>query len=118
MSNATLHSNGYDLRNTYTAATNAAPPPPPPHGPQSNLGQNGNARQIQQGPYLNVPYPPRTQTQQVQPQATSAMNGNGNSLPSTQPPPPFVDLSANRDQRGSAFELYRKPHPSSNAVYA
>ena len=59
-----------------------APPPPPP--------VNGSARNNQAGQYYyNVP-PPREQPQ-------SRDNGR-------------LDLSQHRDQRGSAFELYKKPN--------
>ncbi|CAG2104772.1 unnamed protein product, partial [Medioppia subpectinata] len=65
------------------------------------------------GPYLNVPYPPkhsRTSTfasqpsQQPPPPPPVAL----------QPPPSILDLSTNREHRGSAFELYRKPIDSTS----
>ena len=61
-----------------------APPPPPP--------VNGSARSNQQAGqyYYNIP-PPREQSQ-------SRDNGGR-----------IVDLAQHRDQRGSAFELYKKP---------
>lgn len=61
-----------------------------------------------QGPYLNVPQP--RQMQQQNQQYNLMMNGNNvnqNGL---------IDLSSNRDQRSSAFELYRKPQVNNNQM--
>ncbi|CAN7981322.1 unnamed protein product, partial [Ixodes pacificus] len=55
--------------------------PRPPPAPPSQHQPNG-------GPYLNLPHPPRAGV----------------------PPAGLLDLS-NREHRGSAFELYRKPEP-------
>jgi hypothetical protein len=62
---------------------------------------NGN------GPYLNVPYPPKHYRQESNRTSTFTSPSQG-----PQPPPSLLDLSTNREHRGSAFELYRKPGDS------
>lgn len=86
-----------ELRNSYAAQQ--------PNGMQPNLARAMQKQQqsIQQGPYLNVPLPyPSRQSQNH----NLMMNGNNVNLPNQG----LIDLSANRDQRSSAFELYRKPN--------
>ncbi|XP_054162043.1 tight junction protein ZO-1-like isoform X2 [Oppia nitens] len=61
------------------------------------------------GPYLNVPYPPkhsRTSTFTTQPPPPPIPTQSSHVI---QPPPSILDLQQNREHRGSAFELYRKP---------
>ena len=96
-SNGLVNYQPQDIRNSYTGQQS--------NGMQSNLARAMQQQQqpIQQGPYLNVPlpYPPR-QSQNH----NLMMNGNNVNLPNQS----LIDLSANRDQRSSAFELYRKPN--------
>ncbi|XP_067132749.1 tight junction protein ZO-1-like [Centruroides vittatus] len=64
--------------------------------PRSTTHLNGG------GPYHNIPYPPRREPPNPPPY---------DHHPSPPPPPPpsgLLDLS-NRENRGSAFELYKKP---------
>ncbi|CAG2165528.1 unnamed protein product, partial [Oppiella nova] len=86
----------YEMRSPYNsfAKTNSSPI-------KDNYATNG--------PYLNVPYPPkhsRTSTFTSQPQPPPPQT--------LQPPPSILDLSTNREHRGSAFELYRKPTESTS----
>ncbi|RWS31853.1 tight junction protein ZO-1-like isoform X1 [Leptotrombidium deliense] len=78
----------YDMRSQYSSKTSSS---------RSSSMMNGN------GPYLNVPYPPRNRD------STSGVT-MFTSSPShaIQSPINVLDLS-NRESRGSAFELYRKP---------
>ncbi|RWS16821.1 tight junction protein ZO-1-like protein [Dinothrombium tinctorium] len=87
----------YDMRSQYSSKTSSS---------RSSM-MNGN------GPYLNVPYPPRHRD------STSGLSMFTSSPPHTiQPPVNLLDLSANRESRGSAFELYRKPvEPISRSGY-
>ena len=87
-----------EIRNSYAQQQ--------PNGMPSNLAR-AMQQPIQQGPYLNVPLPysPRQNHNLM-------MNGNNVNLPNQG----LIDLSANRDQRSSAFELYRKP-PTSMSQY-
>lgn len=92
-----------EIRNSYAQ--------PISNGMQTNLAR-AMQQQLQgqypsQSPYLNVPYPPRQKQSLI-------MNGNNINLPN-QPPNSLIDLSANRDQRSSAFELFRKPANANNA---
>ncbi|CAN7940261.1 unnamed protein product [Ixodes hexagonus] len=73
----------YSSRDGGAGGNNGYAPRPPPLPP---LHQQPNG-----GPYLNLPHPPR---------------GGGGGVP----PTGLLDLS-NREHRGSAFELYRKPEP-------
>jgi len=63
---------------------------------------NGNT-----GPYLNIPYPPRHRD--TTPNSTGF---SSNLQPQLQSSSNIIDLSSNRENRGSAFELYRKPDDS------
>lgn len=103
---------------TYDTRTQYSPQKPPS---RSSSIVNG-------GPYLNVPYPPRhresiNQQQSMPPpppppQQQQQMNGQS-VTPSQQQfssvsaqnnqQQSHIDLSMNRENRGSAFELYRKP---------
>ncbi|XP_015793036.1 tight junction protein ZO-1 [Tetranychus urticae] len=93
--------NNYDLRSPYSANKSS----------RSSSMFNGN------NAYLNIPFPPRNRD-------SIACSGNGqinnvnSGLPSTpqqvQTPSSLIDLSSNRENRGSAFELYRKPGDSLN----
>ena len=81
-------------RHSYGGGANVlygkAPPPPPPVNGMS--GRNNQAGQY----YYNIP-PPREQQQ--------SRDAGGR-----------LDLAQHRDQRGSAFELYKKPNdPRSSA---
>lgn len=82
----------YDMRSPYSSAKTSSS--------RSSL-INGN------GPYLNVPFPPKHQRQDSNATSTFAPSPQG-----PQPPPSLLDLSSNREHRGSAFELYRKPGDS------
>lgn len=81
----------YDFR-AYTKSINNNTGMSPP---RSTTHMNGG------GPYHNVPYPPRREPPNPPPY---------DHHPSPPPPPPssLLDLS-NRENRGSAFELYKKP---------
>ena len=73
-----------------------APPPPPPANGMSSGRNHQSAGQY----YYNIP-PPREQQQQ------QSRDGGGR-----------IDLAQHRDQRGSAFELYKKPiEPRGHQLY-
>ncbi|XP_053214787.1 tight junction protein ZO-1-like isoform X2 [Panonychus citri] len=104
--------NNYDPRSPYSSSKLSS---------HSSSMLNGNSA------YLNIPFPPRNRD-------SIACSGNGQQsnnviisapgLTSTTPqlqqqqhvqtPPSLIDLSSNRENRGSAFELYRKPGDSLN----
>ena len=83
----------YDSKSHYSSKTSS----------RSSSMMNGNS-----GPYLNIPYPPRHRDTTL----TSPNFSSSNSQPQLQPPANLIDLSSNRENRGSAFELYRKPDDS------
>ncbi|XP_074596515.1 tight junction protein 1-like isoform X2 [Brevipalpus obovatus] len=108
---------------TYDTRTQYSPQKPP----------SRSASMVNGGPYLNVPYPPRHResinqqqsmppppppSQQQQQQQQQQINGQS-VTPSQQQfssasaqnnqQSSHIDLSTNRENRGSAFELYRKP---------
>ena len=84
--------NGRDSR--YGPPPNGPPPsgPPPSGPPRSQQGQF----------YYNLPTPREGQV------VPSGQNGGGGSSPRRRAPGDTLDLS-NREYRGSAFELYKKP---------
>ena len=109
---------------------------------------NGHYSPYNNGPYLNVPYSSNVKssyTQMVEP--TYGIGGGQHQDSSPLPPPPplpaypngiggtpislpstmqqvhqssgqYLDLSLNRENRGSAFEVYRKPPPPIEAMLA
>lgn len=109
---------------------------------------NGHYSPYNNGPYLNVPYSSNVKSsynQMVEP--TYGIGGGQHQDSSPLPPPPplpaypngiggtpislpstmqqvhqssgqYLDLSLNRENRGSAFEVYRKPPPPIEAMLA
>ena len=104
----------------------------------NNFSQTGPSMNHNQGLYLNVPYPSKPFTQEPNLGHAYSMSSSHNQSSPLPPPPPlpsypqhsihpnasqlvvqptpqqpqpgqYLDLSLNRENRGSAFEIYRKP---------